>query len=67
MKKVLVQYKVKAEKAKENRHYIEQIFAELKERQPRGSGMPVLCSRMAFHLFISLPLKHQTARTRFPF
>jgi hypothetical protein len=36
MKRVLVQYKVKAEKAEENINYIKNVFAELKEKSPEG-------------------------------
>ena len=36
MKRVMVQYKVKADKAAENRRYIEEVFKELHARMPEG-------------------------------
>ncbi len=36
MRKVMVQYKVKADKADENREFIEKVFAELLETAPEG-------------------------------
>ena len=36
MKRVLVQYKVKAEKANENINFIKNVFKELKEKSPDG-------------------------------
>ena len=36
MKRVLVQYKVKADKAVENEAYIKKVFDELKETGPQG-------------------------------
>lgn len=36
MKRVLVQYKVKADKAEENINFIKYVFKELKEKSPSG-------------------------------
>ena len=36
MKRVLVRYKVKADKADENESFIKKVFAELKEKSPEG-------------------------------
>ena len=36
MKRVLVRYKVKADRAAENEAYIKKVFAELKETGPQG-------------------------------
>lgn len=36
MKRVLVRYKVKAEKAEENQKYIESVFEELHANRPEG-------------------------------
>ncbi|MCW9065481.1 MAG: hypothetical protein OQJ78_04230 [Ignavibacteriaceae bacterium] len=36
MKRVLVQYKVKADKAEENINFIKNVFKELKEKSPSG-------------------------------
>lgn len=36
MKRVLVQYKVKADRAAENENYIRQVFEELKQTGPAG-------------------------------
>ena len=36
MKHVMVQYKVKADRAAENQQYIEKVFAELKQNGPAG-------------------------------
>jgi hypothetical protein len=36
MKRVLVQYKVKAGKAEENIQFVKKVYEELKEKQPEG-------------------------------
>lgn len=36
MKRVMVRYKVKADRAEENRQYIEKVFEELKQSSPDG-------------------------------
>jgi quinol monooxygenase YgiN len=36
MKRVLVRYKVKPDRAAENRQYIEKVFEELRAKQPDG-------------------------------
>ena len=36
MKKVMVQYKVKADKSEENINFIKNVFRELKEKSPDG-------------------------------
>ena len=36
MKRVLVRYKVKADKANENEQYIQKVFEELKQNGPNG-------------------------------
>lgn len=36
MKRVIVQYKVKADKAGENAEYVRKVFAELKQSAPAG-------------------------------
>jgi hypothetical protein len=36
MKRMMVQYKVKPEKAAENQQFIEQVFAELRANAPKG-------------------------------
>jgi 2,4-dienoyl-CoA reductase-like NADH-dependent reductase (Old Yellow Enzyme family) len=36
MKRILVQYKVKADKAEENINFIKNVFKELKEKSPSG-------------------------------
>ena len=35
MKRVIVQYKVKSDRAEENESYIKKVFEELKEKGPR--------------------------------
>ncbi len=36
MKRIMVQYKVKADRADENQQYIEKVFEELKQNNPAG-------------------------------
>ena len=36
MKRIMVRYKVKADKAEENQNYIEKVFAELQRDKPAG-------------------------------
>ena len=43
MKTVMVRYKVKAERAEENRGYIERVFAALAKNRPQGLRYASFC------------------------